>query len=92
MICGMLNTKDIAGYLAPVVPHIKALHAVSIPGEANTLPAETTAAAATEAGMSAHAADSVMSALRDILRDAPQARILICGSLYLAGHILREHS
>ena len=47
MICGMLNTKDIAGYLAPVVPHIKALHAVSIPGEANTLPAETTAAAAT---------------------------------------------
>jgi len=42
--------------------------------------------------MSALAADSVMSALRDILRDAPQARILICGSLYLAGHILREHS
>lgn len=92
MICGMLNTKDIAGYLAPVVPHIKALHAVSIPGEANTLPAETTAAAATEAGMTAHAADSVMGALHDILRDAPQARILICGSLYLAGHILREHN
>ena len=92
MICGMLNTKDIAGYLAPVVPHITALHAVSIPGEANTLPAATTAKAATDAGLKAKAAESVAAALRQITAEEPNARVLICGSLYLAGHILREHS
>jgi len=92
MICGMLNTKDIAGYLAPVVPHITALHAVSIPGEANTLPAATTAKAATDAGLKAEAAESVAAALRQITAEEPNARVLICGSLYLAGHILREHS
>ena len=92
MICGMLNTKDIAGYLAPVVPHITALHAVSIPGEANTLPAATTAKAATDAGLKAKAAERVAAALRQITAEEPNARVLICGSLYLAGHILREHS
>ena len=92
MICGMLNTKDIAGYLAPVVPHITALHAVSIPGEANTLPAATTAKAATDACLKAKAAESVAAALRQITAEEPNARVLICGSLYLAGHILREHS
>jgi dihydrofolate synthase / folylpolyglutamate synthase len=91
MICGMLNTKDIAGYLAPVVPHIKALHAVSIPGEASTLPAEVTAQAATDAGIQAEAAESVIAALNRIMASQPNARILICGSLYLAGYILREH-
>ncbi|MCV2893800.1 bifunctional folylpolyglutamate synthase/dihydrofolate synthase [Lentibacter sp. XHP0401] len=91
MICGMLNTKDIAGYLAPVVPHINALHAVSIPGEASTLPAEVTAQAATDAGIQAEAAESVIAALNRITASEPNARILICGSLYLAGYILREH-
>ena len=43
LICGMLNTKDITGYLAPLVPLVTELHAVSIPGEAATLPAEVTA-------------------------------------------------
>jgi len=90
-ICGMLNTKDITGYLRPLAPHLAALHAVSIPGEANTLPAETTAAAAAQAGIAAHIAPSVAQALTDIATAQPAARVLICGSLYLAGSILREN-
>lgn len=90
-ICGMLNTKDITGYLRPLAPHLAALHAVSIPGEANTLPAETTAAAATQAGIAAHIAPSVAQALTNIATVQPAARVLICGSLYLAGSILREN-
>lgn len=89
LICGMLNTKDISGYLRPLAPHATALHAVSIPGEAATLPAATTAQAAQAAGMTATEASDVASALRDIVREAPHARVLICGSLYLAGNILR---
>lgn len=91
MICGMLNTKDIAGYLRPLAPHTLALHAVSIPDEAATLPASETAAAAREVGMKAVEAESVAEALNQITAQDPQARVLICGSLYLAGNILREN-
>ncbi len=90
-ICGMLNTKDIAGYLRPLQPHLQALHAVSIPGEANTLPAATTAAAAAAVAIPAQEAASVQAALQQIAAQDPTARVLICGSLYLAGTILREN-
>ncbi len=91
LICGMMNTKDVAGYMAPLVGRVASLTAVSIPGEPNTLPAEDTAAAAAAKGLSARTADSVSAALEVIRRENPTARVLICGSLYLAGSILREH-
>ena len=91
LICGMLNTKDIGGYLRPLARHADSLTAVSIPGEMNTLPAEQTQAAALAAGLAATTADSVLEAVRRISASDPQARILICGSLYLAGQVLREN-
>lgn len=91
LICGMLNTKDISGYLNPMVPHVASLTAVSIPGEPNTLPAEETARMARDAGMQAQEAADVQSALEQIIASEPNARVLICGSLYLAGAILREN-
>jgi len=92
LICGMLNTKDIGGYLRPLAPHTTELHAISIPGEKNTLPAEETQAAASAAGMDAHIAATVTDALSTIAAKDPTARVLICGSLYLAGSVLRENS
>ncbi len=91
LICGMLNTKDIAGYLRPLAGVAQSLTAVSIPGEANTIPAADTAAHANAVGLPARVADSVGHAISQITEDAPGARILICGSLYLAGHVLREN-
>ena len=91
LICGMLNTKDIGGYLRPLARHADSLTAVSIPGEMNTLPAEETQAAALAAGLAATTADSVLDAVHRISASDPQARILICGSLYLAGQVLREN-
>lgn len=91
LICGMLNTKDVTGYMRPLAPQVTRLHAVSIPGEKNTLPAEATRDAALTAGIDATTAPSVAEALTTITATAPQARVLICGSLYLAGHILREN-
>ncbi|MCA3438566.1 MAG: bifunctional folylpolyglutamate synthase/dihydrofolate synthase [Rhodobacter sp.] len=91
LICGMLNTKDIGGYLRPLARHADSLTAVSIPGEKNTLPAEATQAAARAAGLSATTADSVLEAVQRIAGADPEARILICGSLYLAGQVLREN-
>jgi dihydrofolate synthase/folylpolyglutamate synthase len=92
LICGMLNTKDIGGYLRPLATHADTLHAVSIPGETATLPAADTAVAARAVGMEAFEAASVTDALRDIAAKDPTARVLICGSLYLAGGVLRENS
>ncbi|MCV2864062.1 bifunctional folylpolyglutamate synthase/dihydrofolate synthase [Albidovulum sediminicola] len=91
LILGMLNTKDIAGYLRPVAAAARTLTAVSIPGEANTLTAEETQAAAARAGISAGTAEGVLEAVRTIAAADPGARILICGSLYLAGGVLRDN-
>ncbi|WP_299780189.1 folylpolyglutamate synthase/dihydrofolate synthase family protein [uncultured Roseobacter sp.] len=91
LICGMLNTKDIGGYLRPLAAVADDLVAVSIPGEASTLPADVTAREAQAVGFQATTAETVMDALTDIAHRMPDARVLICGSLYLAGAVLREN-
>lgn len=91
LICGMLNTKDIAGYMAPLAAVAASLTAVSIPGEANTIPAERTAEVARSVGLSADVAPDVQAAIAAITAQDANARILICGSLYLAGHVMREN-
>lgn len=90
VICGMLNTKDVRGFLAPLVPHAARLHAVAIPNAMATLPAEATLAAALAVGLDASLGGDVATALAAIVADEPDARVLICGSLYLAGEVLRE--
>ena len=91
LICGMLSTKDVTGYLAPLSEVAETLHAVAIPGETATLPAEDTASAAESVGFDAVISPSVAAALADITATDPTARVLICGSLYLAGAVLREN-
>jgi len=91
VICGMLNTKDISGYLAPLGEIAETLTAVSIPGEPNTIPAEQTAEFARSVGITASAAPDVSNAIKDITAHTPHARILICGSLYLAGAVIRAN-
>lgn len=91
LICGMLNSKDVAGYLAPLAKVATSLSAVSIPGEPTTLPAAATAEAARTVGLEACEVNSVAQALAAIVAKEPSARVLICGSLYLAGGVLRAN-
>ncbi|MGI9390647.1 MAG: bifunctional folylpolyglutamate synthase/dihydrofolate synthase [Boseongicola sp.] len=91
LICGMLSTKDVSGYLRPLAAQAEGLTAVAIPGEAATLPAEETAAAAEGVGLPSGLAASMKDALSAVLAREPKARVLICGSLYLAGAVLREN-
>ncbi len=86
----MLNTKDVAGYLRPLAGVAEGLTALTIPGETATLPAEETARVAAEVGLAADTAPDLGAAIDRCRGAAP--RILICGSLYLAGHVLRENS
>lgn len=91
LICGLLNTKDVAGYMGPLLAHAESLTAVSIPGQTATLTAEETAKAAKSAGHTTYVADDVEAALASIIAGTPHARVLICGSLYLAGEILKSN-
>ena len=89
LVVGMMNTKDAAGFIAPLAKHARALWAVTIPGEKNALPAEAIAAAS--AGLPAQTADFVLAAIRDIPVHDGNGRVLICGSLYFAGKVLAEN-
>ena len=91
LICGMLNTKDPVGYLHPMAHLAQGLRAVSIDGVSATLTAAETAVAARRAGLEAEQAHSVLDAVQEVARLEPGARILICGSLYLAGTVLAEN-
>jgi dihydrofolate synthase/folylpolyglutamate synthase len=91
LVVGMMNTKDAAGFLAPLAPYAKELAAVRIPGEENPLPAEAIVASARSVGMSAAAAPSVDAALARFTLDSTAGRALICGSLHFAGTVLAEN-
>lgn len=97
MIYGMLETKDPYGFLAPLGAFVTSLRSVGIPGEPSSLPPEETTEAARICSIVDSApADSVEEALADLIEKRAAAgkgpaRVLICGSLYLAGVILARH-
>jgi dihydrofolate synthase / folylpolyglutamate synthase len=91
LIFGMLNTKDITGFLRPLAAQANKLTAVSIPGENNTMSVNELASTARSVGLAADTAANVTEALTGIIAKEPRARVLICGSLYLAGLVLRQN-
>ncbi len=92
LVCGMMGLKDAAGFLAPFAGLARSVTTVPIPGahEAPHAP-ETLAQAARSVGLKAETAANVEAALRRLDKDHPgPKRILICGSLYLAGQVLAQ--
>jgi dihydrofolate synthase/folylpolyglutamate synthase len=90
LIVGMLNTKEADRFLAHLVPFVRRFRAVDVPGEQASLPATAVADAARQVGFKdVKAAADVSAALRDLAPDAD--RVLICGSLYLAGTVLSDN-
>jgi dihydrofolate synthase/folylpolyglutamate synthase len=93
IVLGLLANKDMAGILKPFANRAPTLHAVPVPGHPHHAPADL-AAAARGAGLTALAAADVESALGWIARHADRGRppiVLIQGSLYLAGEVLRAN-
>jgi dihydrofolate synthase/folylpolyglutamate synthase len=93
LITGMLDTKAAEDFLHPLVPQATGAFTVAIPDTEAAFPAGELAKRASAAGLRAQPAKSVGQALEAILARAPKAplRVLICGSLYLAGAVLREN-
>jgi dihydrofolate synthase / folylpolyglutamate synthase len=84
LVIGMLSSKDHAGFLR-AFPRGTRMTMVPVPGHAQTDPADL-AVAANAAGMAADSAENIASALHRI---GEPTRILLCGSLHLAGEFLR---
>jgi dihydrofolate synthase/folylpolyglutamate synthase len=91
LVVGMLNTKDSAGFLAPLAPAARSLQAVTIPDEENPLPAAKIVEAAGSVGMAGQEASSIEAALQAIAATGDPGRVLICGSLHFAGVVLRDN-
>ncbi len=92
LICGLLSTKDAGGFFAAFRTLAPPVVALAIPGEAASRPAGEVAAAARDAGLTAETAADLPAAISQACRLAgPRPRLLICGSLYLAGQVLRDN-
>ncbi len=93
LIFGMMNSKAPATFLRPLIPLVGSVRAVTIPGETGALAAKDAAQQAEALGIQVKAMSSVTAAVNEVLLEEKRpGRILICGSLYLAGTVLRDNS
>jgi dihydrofolate synthase/folylpolyglutamate synthase len=86
LVVGMKQAKDSAEFLRPLLPLAKTVWAVREPDQHAALPVDAIIAAS---GGIARPGPGVADALRAIPRTENPARVLICGSLYLAGEVLK---
>ncbi|MBM3519807.1 MAG: bifunctional folylpolyglutamate synthase/dihydrofolate synthase [Alphaproteobacteria bacterium] len=92
LIWGMLNTKDGQRFIAEFKGLASRVVTLTIPEEINAVPAEALRVTAMEAGLAAETASSLDDALALAVRGHAAPRIVICGSLYLAGRVLAAHA
>ncbi len=90
VIAGMMANKDAGAFLANFAGLTRHIMAVPVPSRANAMPPDRLADAARALGMRVENAPGVEAALQTLSRLAYEVppRILITGSLYLAGHVL----
>ncbi|MGE4219408.1 MAG: folylpolyglutamate synthase/dihydrofolate synthase family protein [Alphaproteobacteria bacterium] len=89
LVFGMLATKPPAAFLAPLAPHVSGLVALDIAGAAAAHAPDVLRRAAVDAGIRhTAAAPNLAAALDAVGRFEGPARVLICGSLALAGQVL----
>ena len=90
LIMGSFANKDAAGFLAHFGDAPKIVFTVPIPGDRAAWPARKLANLAEAQGLKARPMRSITGALQ-AAAEVPDARIVICGALHLAGHVLAEN-
>jgi len=85
LVVGMKQSKAVADFLRPLLPLATTLHAIAEPGQHLATPVEQIIAAS---GGVAQPGPTLAEALAK-LPEGPPARVLVCGSLYLAGEVLK---
>jgi dihydrofolate synthase / folylpolyglutamate synthase len=90
VVIGMLANKDAVGFLKPFAHKIASLHAVPIPGHEYHDPEDLSRTAQEDLQIiDAHPSPDVIASLKALTAKTGPALVLICGSLYLAGEVLR---
>ena len=87
LVVGMKQAKDLAEFLRPLLPHAATVWAVQEPDQHAALPVEAIVEAS---GGMARPGPTIREALNQIITHPAPARVLICGSLYLAGVVLKQ--
>ena len=91
LVLGMLDSKDADGFLAPFAGLVRHVRTVPIKDTQAAVDAASLADIALMKGLAAVPAADVASAIADLKAAEPgPIRILICGSLYLAGQVLAQ--
>jgi dihydrofolate synthase/folylpolyglutamate synthase len=88
LVVGMKQAKDATEFLRPLVPLATTVWAVAEPGQHDARPVEAIIEAS---GGIARPGPHVADALGKLSRETGPARVLICGSLYLAGEVLKHN-
>jgi dihydrofolate synthase/folylpolyglutamate synthase len=93
LVVGMLASKDCESFLKNFAGLARRVVAVPIPHQEKSQPADTVAEAARNVGIPAESAADVAAALAAVTRLGldPSPRVLITGSLYLAGEVLKDN-
>jgi len=89
LVVGMKRAKDSAAFLRPMLPYATTVWAVAEPEQYLALPVADIVAAS---GGVARPGPRIADALQKLPRDGKPARVLICGSLYLAGEVLKAEA
>ena len=89
LVCGMMEGKDAGAFFAQFSTLAEWAATIPIPGKGNGYPAENLAQIARRAGIDAEPLDDLVTALEaSKARSDGPVRVLVCGSLYLAGDVL----
>lgn len=91
LILGMVGTKDVSGYMNALKPVVERIETVPVPEAATPLAPEDLADAARLLGLEARAHASVEAAVAAVAAARGREPVLIAGSLYLAGYVLRTN-
>ena len=92
VICGLLKNKDTIGFLKPFAHKIASLHALPIPGHEHHDPEELSELVSKRLGVAAYSSKTMNAAVQRLSTASNPRTILICGSLYLAGEVLRSNN
>ena len=95
LVLGMINSKNVKTFLSEIANTVNSVECITIPGETASLTAEQVSKEAKRIHKNSSAANSIEQALDNIImqnKNKSNLRIIFCGSLYLCGHILSNHT
>jgi dihydrofolate synthase/folylpolyglutamate synthase len=95
LVFGMLNSKDVRTFLSEMTNMLDSIICVTVPGDVPSLTGKQVAQNAKLIQKKSSVAKNIEQAVDKIIiqnKTSSNLRIVICGSLYLCGHILSNHT